>query len=484
MSLSFEAIAEQGSLPKFVGEQPVIAVQGLGFVGAAMATAVASAVDSDGSPRYRVIGVDLADVGGQRRIAAINGGVFPFETVDQDLTNALAAAAMRGNLVATSTTAAYALAEVIVIDVPLDIDWRSQTPTLLLGGFEAAIATVGRHVQPGALVLVETTVPPGTTQKIVQPILDRELMARGLDPSSVFLAHSYERVMPGADYFASIVDFWRVFAGATPQAGDRAEAFLSSVINTAEFPMTRLSNTTASETAKVLENTYRATTIALMDEWARFAETVGVDLYEIVEAIRVRPTHNNMRTPGFGVGGYCLTKDPLFAKLAASELFGVEMEFPFSTAAVKTNDLAPAAVVDRLEQLLGGSLASARLLLAGVSYRQDVGDTRYSPAETFVRIAQQRGATVVCHDPLVEIWEELDLKLDPQFPAAEKIDAVVFAVPHREYRELNIAEWLGGTTPIVFDAFGVLSAEQRSTAVDLGCVVTGLGQPTVSSGDN
>ena len=103
-----------------------------------------------------------------------------------------------------------------------------------------------------------------------------------------------------------------------------------------------------------MENTFRATTIALMEEWGRFAETVGVDLFEVVDAIRMRPTHANMRTPGFGVGGYCLTKDPLFAKLAASELWDTPMEFPFSSAAVRTNDEAPLVALDRVRRLLGG----------------------------------------------------------------------------------------------------------------------------------
>ena len=123
-----------------------------------------------------------------------------------------------------------------------------------------------------------------------------------------------------------------------------------------DFPLTRLGNTTASETAKVMENTFRATTIALMEEWGRFAETVGVDLFEVVDAIRMRPTHANMRTPGFGVGGYCLTKDPLFAKLAASELWDTPMEFPFSSAAVRTNDDAPLVTLDRVRRLIGGTL--------------------------------------------------------------------------------------------------------------------------------
>jgi len=456
--------------------RPVVAVQGLGFVGAAMSIAVASALDAGGEPLYDVMGVDLDDPAGRARIAALNDGRFPFETTDADLVGALVEARARGNLSAGTDAEVYGRAAVIVVDVPLDIDWRAEQPALRLGGFEAAIRTIGRHVMPGTLVLVETTVPPGATEKIVVPLLAEELSARGLDADSVLVAHSYERVMPGADYYDSIVHYWRVYAGHTEAAADAAQQFLETVIDTANFPLTRVGSTTASETAKVMENTFRATTIALMDEWGRFAESVGVDLYEVVDAIRMRPTHANMRTPGFGVGGYCLTKDPLFAKLAASELWGRPMEFPFSTAAVRTNDEAPRRILDRLAELLGGSLSGRRILLLGVSYRQDVGDTRYSPSETFVRAAVDAGADLVAHDPLIRHWDEMGWDTPAEIPEADGFDAIVFAVPHAEYRQLDMIGWLGDSRPVIYDGFDVLTDAQRDALGAVGCRVHSIGR--------
>jgi nucleotide sugar dehydrogenase len=335
---------------------------------------------------------------------------------------------------------------------------------------------VGRNATAGTLVIVETTVPPGTTEHVVVPTLAEELTARGIDPQQVLVAHSYERVMPGADYFDSIVNFWRVFAGHDEAAAKAAEAFLRTVINTSDFPLTRLSHTTASETAKVLENTYRATTIALMEEWARFAERAGIDLFEIVDAIRLRPTHSNIRTPGFGVGGYCLTKDPLFARLGAREFFDAEMDFSFSSAAVATNKESPLASLDRLQTMMGGDLADRRILLLGISYRQDVGDTRYSPSETFVRSARARGADVLAYDPLVRHWDELACDTPESLPASDGFDAVVFAVPHDEFRSLDLRAWLGDNRPTLLDAFGVLTPDQRNVAVAQGCVVAATGR--------
>lgn len=461
----------------FSARRSVVAVQGLGFVGAAMATAVASARDGSGDRLYNVVGVDLDDAAGSARIGNVRNGRFPFETADESLVEALAEATRAGNLTATSDPTAYAAAQVVVVDVPLDIDWRSEKPALVLAPFEAALRTVGGQIGAGTLVLIETTVPPGSTEKVALPVLDEVLRGRGMSVDDIHVAHSYERVMPGADYFDSIVNYWRVYAGTDDEAARLAHEFLSSVINTADFPLTRLSSTTASETAKVLENTYRATTIALMEEWGRFAEAVGVDLFEIVDAIRMRPTHSNMRTPGFGVGGYCLTKDPLFAAVAARELFGLDAEFPMSTAAVRTNDAAPIEGLNRIERLVG-SLDGRRVLLAGISYRQDVGDTRYSPSETFARAAQARGATIVPHDPLVDHWDELGVDVPDGLPSPREVDVVVFAVPHAVYREIDMATWLDGATPLVFDGFDVLTATQRSAAIDAGCVVASLGKPT------
>jgi nucleotide sugar dehydrogenase len=264
----------------------------------------------------------------------------------------------------------------------------------------------------------------------------------------------------------------------TPAAAVACRAFLEKVINTKDFPLMELGSITASETTKVMENSYRAVNIAFIEEWARFAEVVGVDLFEVIGAIRRRPTHSNMRQPGFGVGGYCLTKDPLFAKVAARRLFGrKDIDFPFCTLAVTVNDAMPLVSLQRLEDMLGG-LRGKRIALFGVSYRQDVGDTRYSPSETFARAAVERGALISAHDPMVGRWEEMAMQLDSALPAARDIDAAVFAVPHPEYREMDIVAWAGAATPAVLDSNNVLSQKQRSALLALGCRFESIGRGT------
>ncbi|WP_455186458.1 nucleotide sugar dehydrogenase [Azospirillum palustre] len=453
----------------------VVCVQGLGFVGAALATALAS-VRSAEDPVFFVIGVEAETAAGRAKVESINRGELPIASGDPEMTAAFAQAVEAGNFIATTDPVVYAAADVVVIDINLDVI-RNGAPHVDFTGLRNAVATVGRHVRPGALVLVETTVPPGTCQHIIAPELARAMEARGLPADSVLLAHSYERVMPGRDYFSSIVSFWRVYAGDSEEAAEACRRFLERFIDVDTYPLRRLANTTESETAKVLENSYRAANIAFIDEWGRFAEEVGVNLFAVIDAIRDRPTHSNIRQPGFGVGGYCLTKDPLLAAIAARDIFGIpHLEFPVSTRAVTVNEAMPQASVNRLRKALGGSYRAKRLLMLGVSYRQDVGDTRHSPAEPFLTAVEAEGAMVDVHDPLVNLWSETGRNVASVLPSPVGYDAVVFTVAHESYAALSMEEWLGDSRPLIFDANHVLTNSQESALRQLGCRMVAIGR--------
>lgn len=463
-----------------VQERPVVCVQGLGFVGTAMALATANARTADGAPCYDVVGVELDNETGHERARAINEGRLPIASADPRMAAALADALETGNLLATTDPEAYTRASVAVVDIALDLTLDNGAPTVDFTGLRAAIRLLATRLPTGSLVVVETTVPPGTCQNVIAPEMEDALAARGLPPDSLLLAHAYERVMPGADYLDSIVNFWRVYAGRTPEAADACERFLQNVVNVGAYPLTRVGSTTASEIGKVLENSYRATTIAFMEEWGRFAESVGVDLFEVISAIRVRPTHANMRQPGFGVGGYCLTKDPLFAEYGARELFGLDdVRFPFCRQAVEINRTMPLVTLDKVDELLGG-LQGKRVLLLGVSYRQGVGDTRHSPSAVFVSHARERGADVVAHDPMVSSWHD-DETLPPDLPAPAGFDAVVFAVPHLEYRDVDLELWLADARPLVLDANDVLSVDRLRRLAATGCRVWSIGRGPIAA---
>jgi nucleotide sugar dehydrogenase len=451
----------------------IVCVQGLGFVGAANAIAIASARDGAGNPLYTVIGVDLPTDSGRERAAALNRGAFPFATTDAALVAAAQSAWAAGNLVAVTDASVFGEADIIVVEIGLDIE--DKTPKVDLPPFRAAIGTVGDHMKPDALILLESTVPPGTTERIVAPLLRERLAARSLPTHALKLAYCYERVMPGDGYLASIVDMWRVYAGMTVEAADAAEAFLSSFIGTGKRPLTRLDSIRAVETAKVLENTFRAVNIALIDEWEKFARRIDVDLFEVLKAIRVRPTHQNIRYPGLGVGGNCLSKDPMFGSTSAQDIFGfADFDFPLSTAAVAINSRMPKATVALLEEMFPDGLAGKRVLILGASYRDGVGDTRHSPSITLAGMLAEKRATVAFADPLVDV--AIGVPLHRDLPDAHGFDAVIFAVGHKQYRAIDLAAWSGAQRPVVLDANGVLSRQQLQSLRDAGFKVAAIGR--------
>ena len=211
-----------------------------------------------------------------------------------------------------------------------------------LNPFEKAIKSIALNCKEEVLILVETTVPPGTCKKVVYPIIKNTFKDRKLNFDKVSIGHSYERVMPGPNYIDSIQNFYRVFSGIDEKSSLATEKFLKTIIKTDQYPLTKLHSTTSTEMAKVLENSFRAMNIAFVVEWTRFAEEAGVNFYQIIDAIRMRPTHKNIMYPGIGVGGYCLTKDPLLASWSRKkELFNGLDILSQSEEGVKINDKMP-----------------------------------------------------------------------------------------------------------------------------------------------
>ena len=458
--------------------RPIVCVQGLGFVGAAMSIAVASATQAGGHSAFDVIGVDLDNPQGNQRVQAINAGLFPFSSGDNSLEKATRECHEKGNLSATTDNNAFRLADIVIVDVNLDVDFTKDPPIAAFDSYLLAIEALAMHIKQSALVIVETTVPPGTCEHVVLPTLQKAFKHRGLDPENILLAHSYERVMPGPEYLNSIINFWRVFAAVNETAADACEAFLCKVIDTKTFPLRKLSSMTASETAKIMENTYRAVNIALMDEWGSFAEASGIDIFEIINAIRDRPTHSNMRQPGFGVGGYCLTKDPYFGQIANIAFSSDKnVTFPFAQLAMQTNQKMPVRNLDRIQTLLNKAPEDTQIILMGVAYRSEVDDTRYSAAEIFYKEALSRGMSVTVHDPHVQHWQEMDLDVGPELPSPNNADAVVFCVPHRFYQQFDLEEWLGAARPMIYDCDNVLTKmqQQKINAGGLKLASTGRG---------
>ena len=438
-----------------------IVIQGLGFVGSAMAVAVASKIDKNKEPIFNVIGIDRSNQLGEQRISSINNKKFPFKTNDKKLSNELKESVERGNLRATSNISNYSKADIVIVSINCDLIKDDSVVSIELDSFSNSIKEIASQVKENTLIIIESTVPPGTCIKIVYPIFKNYFKKRRLNIDKLFIAHSYERVMPGDKYFDSITNYWRVFSGINSISADKCESFLSQIINVKEYPLTKLKNTTSSETGKLLENSYRATNIAFIEEWSRFAEEVGIDLFEIINAIRMRPTHSNIMQPGFGVGGYCLTKDPLFAKIAAKDLFNLKNhDFTFSSQAIKINSEMPLVTLGKIKEYFNGDIQGKKILLMGITYRQDVADTRFSPSEVFYKRAKSEGASIKVYDPMISYWDEISTQVLSDLPKLDNYDVVVFAVPHNDFKEISLKEWNNNRDILIFDANNVLTKKQ------------------------
>ena len=465
-------IDDKAGIDSFIALHPgkkVVVVQGLGFVGSVMGLVVANALTEE----YAVIGIDLPTPFSYWKIQSINEGIFPVIADDPKIEQFYQKAKEKKNLYATCDAYAYSKADIVIVDINLDVKKQSNNNGHLedyhvdLTPFKKAITAIGTCCKPDVLVLVETTVPPGTSQKVVRPVLEECLQNRGLAIDKLKVGHSYERVMPGPKYVDSIQNFYRVYSGTDEASANATEQFLRTVISTNEYPLTRLGNTQATEMAKVLENSYRAMNIAFMVEWSRFAEEAGVNIYEVVNAIRMRPTHKNLMLPGLGVGGYCLTKDPLLASWARMNLFGSEEPLEQSETGVHINDQMPIFAFQYLQSQYNGSLQGKKVLLLGVSYLNDVGDTRFTPVQGIYEQLVAAGCDVTLHDPHVMYWEEKRMRVnnDLEELLKQSYDLVIVTTGHKDYRNnTSMINKLAAQQPgFVYDTIGILTDEEIKT---------------------
>ncbi len=505
-------------LKKIVKEQrllgrEIVVVMGVGFVGAVMAGVVADSISSDsGDPKYFVIGMQRPSVRSFWKIPYLNRGIAPVEAEDPEVAPLISRCVMdKKTLTATFIYDVLALADIIVVDV--QCDYHKETFGNVRQGradieaLESSLKVIGERIDPECLVLIETTVPPGTTEYVAYPIIKKAFEQRGLKDAEPLLAHSFERVMPGRNYVASIRDFWRVCSGINEAARKRVTDFLSNIINVDKYPLTVLDRPIESETCKIVENSYRASILAFLDEWSLFSERNGVDLTKVIKAIKVRPTHSNIIFPGPGIGGYCLPKDGGLGVWAYHTLLGFEDDiFKITPTSININDTRSLHVAQLVRDALrnmGKIVAASRIAILGASYREDVGDTRYSGSEIIVRKLTEMGGDVVAHDPYVKHWWELE-KQDT-YPAPghsmarffrnqenlneirvqndlqdtlKGADAVVLAVRHQEYMELSpeiVVEFIGQPAAII-DCFGLLDDKKIRRYFELGCEVKGLGR--------
>jgi nucleotide sugar dehydrogenase len=506
---------ELARIDALVGEargsgKEIVVVMGVGFVGAVMAAIVADTVDKKtGKPSKFVIGMQRPSVRSFWKIPTLNQGRSPVKAEDPEVEPMIRRCVLdKKTLVASFVYEVLKFADVVIVDVQLDYSKNEmgnvRNGHVEMSALEESFDIIGQHAKPDALILIETTVAPGTTEQVALPAIRKIFRHRGIKTDPL-LAHSYERVMPGKNYVASIRDFWRVCSGVNEDAKGRVVKFLNEVLNTKQFPLTVLDRPIESETAKIVENSYRATILSFLHEWSLFAETNGVDIIKVIDAVKVRPTHSNMIFPGPGIGGYCLPKDGGLGIWSYKHLLGFEDEiFKVTPAAIDINDTRPLHAAQLVRDALRNMnvpIASAEVLVLGASYREDVGDTRYSGSEILIRRLSEMGAEIRVHDPYVDRWWEFenqeiypresksvffrnqkklrDLKVQKDLPQAlEGIDALVLAVRHSSYLNMDPDDIVrkAGKRMAVIDCFGILDDGKIKRYLELGCEVKALGR--------
>jgi nucleotide sugar dehydrogenase len=394
-----------------------IAVIALGKIGLPLAVQFAS-------KGHEVVGVDV----NRQVVDLINAGTEPFPG-EARLQEQLSELVPAGKLRATTEYAdAVPEADVVVLVVPLFVDADANPD---FGWMDAATAELAKHLTPGTLVSYETTLPVGTTRTRWKPALES---ASGLVEGQDFhLVFSPERVLTGR-VFEDLRKYPKLVGGLSEEGAAKAVEFYQAVLDFDErTDLVRpngvwdLGSAEASEMAKLAETTYRDVNIGLANQFARYAATAGIDIYQVIEAANSQP-YSHIHTPGIAVGGHCI---PVYPRLYLWN----DPEATVVRAARAANADMPAYTIGLLEGAYG-DLAEARVVVLGAAYRGGVKETAFSGVFDAVKALELRGATALVHDPLYTDEELQKLGFQP-YHLGEPADAAVVQADHAEYRTLG-----------------------------------------------
>ena len=435
-----------------------ICIQGLGYVGATTAVLLASK-NINKKPNFQVIGLEKKNETGIDRLKKLKKYQFPFESKDNNIFKSLNIIKKNKNFFPTFDKKYLSNVDIIIVSMGLDLtkNKKNFNDQQFING----IKDIGNNISENTLIIIQSTVPIGYTRKIIKPLIFKLVKKRGIDCKNIYLAHSYERVTPGENYLNSISNSHRVYSGINKNSKKFCKKFLEMFINYKKYPLTELENTDASELSKILENSFRAINIALIEEWRKFSEHISVDLEKIISGIRLRNTHKNLMLPGLGVGGYCLTKDPLFGELSAKKIFNKNMKFNFSTSAVKTNTKMLNANIGKVKKLLEiNKMKKKKVLLFGLSYKADVDDLRHSPALSMADSLKKDKHEVYFFDNFIKKDFEGIKKLK-NLNRINSFDLIIFAVNHGDFKKINFNNLKLNKKTIIYDANLVLTSEQQ-----------------------
>jgi len=445
-----------------------IVVIGMGYVGIPSAALLADV------PGFRVAGVQRRSERSGWKIECLNSGKSPFEGEEPGLAALIERVVLeKRTFHVTDDISVCREADVILIDVQTPVDGNRVPQYESLRQVSAA---AGHSMPPGVLVVIESTVAPGTTQHVVQPILEAESGMKG--GQDFYLAFSYERVMPGK-LLEFLTEFPRVVGGIDGESTRRAVEFYRHIVKSEITP----TNCLTAEAAKTVENTYRDVNIAFANEMALVCESLGVDVFEVRRLVNARPDRH-MHLPGAGVGGHCLPKDPWLLNHGVNCYGRVGVKSDLLAVARQINDGMPGHMATLIEEALreaGRELAGAKVTLLGVAYLENADDTRNTPAAVLARQLRDRGADVVAHDPYVRDadWQSalggIEVPLTENlWQALTETDCAALVTRHRQYEALDLARAKAlMRTPVIVDGRNGLDG---AACTEAGFVVRAIGK--------
>ncbi|TWH45231.1 nucleotide sugar dehydrogenase [Sporomusa sp. KB1] len=417
---------KQVLLDKIKSRQAVLGVVGLGYVGLPLAVEKAKA-------GYKTIGFDIQT----QKVAMVNAGEnYIGDIVPEDLKDVVNS----GKLKATVNYSLIKDVDCVAICVPTPLDQYQQPDVSYVVNSSKEIA---KYLHPGMLVILESTTYPGTTEEVVKPILEETGLKVGQD---FYLAFSPERVDPGNKFY-NTKNTPKVVGGITPDCTEVAAAMYENIL---EGNVYRVSSPAVAEMEKIFENIFRNINIGLANEMAILCDKMKIDVWEVIDAAKTKPYGFMAFYPGPGVGGHCIPIDPFYLTWKARE-------YNYHTRLIETageiNNYMPEFVLERSMKILnrfGKAMQGAKILLLGVTYKQDIDDVRTSPALDVITCLESQGADLVYHDPFVSKFtykgkEYTSLELTEQ--TLNKADLVILTTMHSGFDY----EWIARHAKMVFD---------------------------------
>ena len=409
-----------------------IVIQGIGYVGLAMLTFCAGAKRNN-KFLYEVVGVERKSQKGEKIIKEIESKKIPRIVDDKKFHNFYLKLQKEKRIKVNNDTNEYKNADIIFVCSNCDYDFKKNKVDLY--NYLKNIEDISTKIKKDCLMVIQTTLPPGTTQKLIKPLVAKCLKKRGI--KNFYLSHSFERITPGKDYFISMKKTKRIIGGICKTSSIRTAKVFKDIFEISNDKITTFNSPSESETCKIIENSYRATNIAFIEEWRKFCTINNLDLETILSCIRKRKTHKNIMYSGIGVGGYCLTKDPLFGAASSKQVLKQKLEFPLSVAAVQVNQKMSHEIMIEIKKKFKGLIAKKKVLLIGVSYRQDTNDTRHSPAENVFNFLKKMKCNVSFFDPNVGYWDYIKKKTVSK-NEIKNFDIFIYLTKHKIFKDLKI----------------------------------------------